>query len=45
MPIGQRILSRGVAVVGAGLSKFGAYPNEVKTTDLFVDASEMAIEK
>ena len=31
-------LIRGVAVVGAGLSKFGVYPKEVKATDLFVEA-------
>ena len=31
-------LGRDVAVVGAGLSKFGVHPKEVRTTDLFVDA-------
>ena len=31
-------LGRGVAVVGAGLSKFGVYPKGVRTTDLFVEA-------
>lgn len=34
----KRRLGRGVAVVGAGLSKFGSYPKEVRTTDLFVEA-------
>lgn len=34
----HRKLGRGVAVVGAGLSKFGAYPKGVRTTDLFVEA-------
>ena len=34
----QRKLGRGVAVVGAGLSKFGAYPKGVRTTDLFAEA-------
>lgn len=36
----SRQLGRGVALVGAGLSKFGAYPKEVKSTDLFVEAFE-----
>lgn len=34
----KRKLGRGVAVVGAGLSKFGAYPKGVRATDLFVEA-------
>ena len=38
MSLKKRKLGRGVAVVGAGLSKFGAYPREVRTTDLFVEA-------
>ena len=33
----QRKLGRGVAVVGAGMSKFGAFPGKA-TRDLFVDA-------
>jgi acetyl-CoA C-acetyltransferase len=33
----QRKLGRGVALVGAGMSKFGAFPG-VSTRDLFVDA-------
>ena len=33
----QRKLGRGVAVVGAGMSKFGAFPG-LATRDLFVDA-------
>ncbi|MCD6571344.1 MAG: hypothetical protein J7L53_11630 [Deltaproteobacteria bacterium] len=31
-------LNRGVAVVGAGVSKFGVYPKGVRATDLFVEA-------
>lgn len=34
----KRKLGRGVAVVGAGLSKFGVYPEGVRATDLFVEA-------
>jgi acetyl-CoA C-acetyltransferase len=34
----KRKLGRGVAVVGAGLSKFGCYPRGVRATDLFVEA-------
>ncbi len=34
----KRKLGRGVAVVGAGLSKFGAYPKGVRGHDLFVEA-------
>jgi len=34
----KRKLGRGVAVVGAGLSKFGVYPRGVSTADLFVEA-------
>jgi acetyl-CoA C-acetyltransferase len=34
----KRKLGRDVAVVGAGISKFGVYPKEVRTTDLFVEA-------
>ena len=34
----KRRLGRGVAAVGAGVSKFGVYPNGVRTTDLFVEA-------
>jgi acetyl-CoA acetyltransferase len=33
----QRKLGRGVAIVGAGMSKFGAFPDKT-TRDLFVDA-------
>ncbi len=33
----QRKLGRGVAVIGAGMSKFGAFPGKA-TRDLFVDA-------
>jgi acetyl-CoA C-acetyltransferase len=33
----QRRLGRGVAIVGAGMSKFGAFPGQA-TRDLFVDA-------
>lgn len=36
----HRKLGRGVAIVGAGLSKFGTYPEGVRTTDLFVEAFE-----
>jgi len=36
----RRKLGRGVAVVGAGLSKFGTYPKSVRATDLFVEAFE-----
>lgn len=36
----SRKLGRGVAVVGAGLSEFGAYPRAVRSTDLFVGAFE-----
>jgi len=36
----NRKLGRGVAVVGAGISKFGVYPAGVRTTDLFVEAFE-----
>ena len=36
----RRKLGRGVAVVGAGLSKFGTYPKSVRTTGLFVEAFE-----
>ncbi len=35
----QRKLGRGVALVGAGMSKFGAFPGKA-TRDLFVDAFE-----
>lgn len=35
-----RKFGRGVAMVGAGLSKFGAYSKEVRSTDLFVEAFE-----
>ncbi len=34
----KRKLGRDVAVVGAGISKFGVHPKEVRTTDLFVEA-------
>jgi len=34
----KRKLARGVAVVGAGLSKFGVYPRGVRGQDLFVEA-------
>ena len=34
----KRKLGRDVAVVGAGISKFGVHPREVRTTDLFVEA-------
>jgi len=34
----KRKLARGVAVVGAGLSKFGVYPKGVRGQDLFVEA-------
>jgi acetyl-CoA C-acetyltransferase len=34
----QRKLGRGVAVVGAGISKFGVYPKGVRAQDLFVEA-------
>jgi acetyl-CoA C-acetyltransferase len=34
----HRKLSRGVALVGAGLTKFGVYPREVRAADLFVEA-------
>jgi acetyl-CoA C-acetyltransferase len=34
----RRKLGRGVAVVGAGLSKFGAYPKGVRGQDIFVEA-------
>ncbi len=34
----KRKLSRGVAVVGAGLSKFGVYPKGVMGQDIFVEA-------
>ena len=34
----KRKLGRGVAVVGAGISKFGGYPKGVRATDLFVEA-------
>ncbi len=34
----HRRLSRGVAVVGAGVTKFGVYPREVRAADLFVDS-------
>lgn len=33
----NRKLGRGVAIVGAGMSKFGAFPDKT-TRDLFVDA-------
>ena len=34
----KRRLGRGVAVVGAGMTKFGVYPRGVRATDLFVAA-------
>ena len=34
----KRKLGRGVAVIGAGLSKFGVYPKGVRGQDLFVEA-------
>ena len=34
----KRKLGRGVAVIGAGLSKFGAYPKGVRGQDIFVEA-------
>jgi acetyl-CoA C-acetyltransferase len=34
----HRQLSRGVALVGAGITKFGVYPKEVRAADLFVEA-------
>ena len=34
-------LSSGAAIVGAGLSKFGAYLKEVKTANLFVEADTL----
>jgi acetyl-CoA C-acetyltransferase len=38
----KRKLGRGVALVGAGMTKFGAYPKGVRTADLFIEAfSEM----
>ncbi|MBN2123716.1 MAG: hypothetical protein JW821_05460 [Deltaproteobacteria bacterium] len=38
MGVKKRRLGRGVAVVGVGISKFGAYPPGVRATDLFVEA-------
>ena len=40
----KRKLGRGCAVVGGGVSKFGAYPKGVRTTDLFVEAYKELIE-
>ena len=37
MKIKATPLSRGVAMVGAGMSKFGAFPDK-STRDLFVEA-------
>lgn len=37
MPKRQRRLGRGVAIVGAGMSRFGAFPDKT-SRDLFVDA-------
>ena len=34
----KRRLGRGVAVVGVGMTKFGAYPKEVRSSDLFVES-------
>ena len=34
----HRKLGRGVALVGAGITKFGVYPREVRAADLFVES-------
>jgi len=34
----NRRLARGVALVGAGITKFGVYPRDVRAVDLFVEA-------
>jgi acetyl-CoA C-acetyltransferase len=34
----KRKLGRGVAIVGAGMTKFGVYPKGVRTADLFIEA-------
>ncbi len=36
MYIRKRRLGRGVAVVGVGMTKFGVYPKDVRSSDLFV---------
>ena len=38
MHIRKRKLGRGVAVVGVGMTKFGVYPKEVRSSDLFVES-------
>ena len=34
----HRKLGRGVALVGAGITKFGVYPHEVRAADLFAES-------
>ena len=40
----KRKLGRGVAIVGAGISKFGVYPKGVRAQDLFVEAYNALID-